>query len=361
MRHMREASSRQVTSVASLRRSLNVVSGVVSCLTASLASAQTVEPEDAALAQPTPSQKVRLAHDSAGPSPLVISTVTRLAAELRVAGFSVLLRGAVSEPDPAESDDTEVYADISVGMLADQVRLDISSRSLGTSGHVVLLGREREIGLLALQATEFLRAGLVPRASVERARLPRVVAPPTAAAAATRPAEQQGRWLLDVGPALLTNWGAGDRLPLLALGAGYASPRGVSLFATLDVPLHDARFETERGIADYRSWLAGARADYRLVSWSSGSVSLGLCAGAAKTTSEGSPLPPLEPLRASAWVLYLGASAGVEYRLTRSFAATAQARLVSFSPNPLVSIVGEARRLGSPAVLFGVGARLGTR
>lgn len=361
MRHMREASSRQVTSVARLRRSLNVVSGVVSCLTASLAGAQTVEPEDAVLAQPTLSRKVRLAHDSAEPSPLVGSAVTRLAAELRVAGFSVLLRSAVSEPEPAESDNSEVYADISVGMLSDQVRLDISSRSLGASGHVVLLGREREIGLLALQATEFLRAGLVPRASVERARLPRAVAPHAAAATATRPAEQQGRWLLDAGPALLTNWGAGDRLPLLALSAGYASPRGISLFATLDVPLHEARFQTERGVADYRSWLAGARGDYRLVDGSSGSLSLGLCAGAAKTASEGRPLAPLEPLRASAWALYLGASAAAEYRLTRSVAVTAQARLVSFSPNPLISIVDEARRLGSPALLFGVGARLGTR
>jgi hypothetical protein len=356
MRRTREASSRRVASVTKLRRWLQLVSGTCSCLVAPFVLAQSAS-DAAALNEPLPSRTVRITHDSHEPPRLVVLAVTRLSAELRVAGFSVISSAASDAAGPTIQDRAaETYADISVGMLADQLRLDISSRSLGASGHVVLLGRERELGLLALQATEFLRAGLVPRAQLARARTPRANSPP--APAPLRVAEPHGRWLLDGGAALLTNWGTGDRLPLLAFGAGYEWPQGVSLLASLDAPLHDASFETARGGADYRAWLVGARADYRLLEWSTGALNLGLCAGGAEISSEGRPLPPLEPLRASSWAAYLGASLATEYRLTRVFAVTGQARVVSLSPNPLVSIVDQERRIGSPALLFGVGARL---
>jgi hypothetical protein len=222
---------------------------------------------------------------------------------------------------------------------------------------VVLVGAVHEGPALALQATEFLRAGLLPRVALPAPPL----SPALPRVEPVRPPPPRGRALLDVGGAWLTNVGAGDGLWLLSLGAGYAFPERFSLSMGADVPLGSATFRASRGAADYRLWGGAWRADYAWLRFRRGEATLGLGIGAARITSAGRPDSPLEGLRSGAWALSLEARFGGELRLTADLAVFARTRVVTLSPNPVVALLAEERRLGAPALLFELGARLGGR
>lgn len=303
-----------------------------------------------------PSLEVQLDYAaSEPPSRLLELLATRLMAELRLAGFAVTLRPA--EPAPAPPTTTGDYARISLVAEGDRITLEISSRSLGASSHALLVGKESELGPLALQATEFLRAGLTPR--VEPAVS--VTPPPRPSAAEAAPLEpvRRGRWLLDMGAATLTNWRAADHLELLSIGAGYAGADRLSLRAGLDVPLTSASFETSRGNADYRLWLAALRADYAWLRWRTGQATLGLDVGAAKVTTSGIPDAPIESRNPALWALSLGAAAAAQFDLSQLVALRTGVRVLTLSPNPLVAILEDERRLGSPSILLELGLRIG--
>jgi hypothetical protein len=193
--------------------------------------------------------------------------------------------------------------------------------------------------------------------------LPRVVPrlperPPAASAPPPAPVAT-GSAFLDLGASLLTNGSAADHLPLLSFAAGYAWPERVALSATFDLPLASATFHGPSGSADYRLWLAGLSADYGFVRWRRGQASLGVCVGAARTTTTGHPDAPAEAQSPALWSLALGARAGVELRLTPHVAFLSQLRLLALSPNPVVSVLADERRLGSPSLVLELGARLG--
>lgn len=316
---------------------------------------------DAASALAERAPGVRLRYD-AQPARLVTLLVMRLSAELKVAGFSV-------EPAPGEGlallaeqhEPAGSYADIRVTVDGDRAELDITSRARGASSHVVLAGSEREVPALALQATEFLRAGLLPRLTPLAPALPGREAPSAKAAPPTSLAPVHGQWLLDVGGAVLGNWRAGDRLLLLSLGAGYASPQRVTVSAGLDVPLGSATFRSPQGFADYRLWFLQLHADYAWLRWRSGEASLGLGFGTARVTSVGRPLVPLEGRQPELWALALGARLSAELRASSKLACFARARVVSLSPNPLIAVLSDERRLGSPSILLELGLRIGGR
>jgi hypothetical protein len=274
-----------------------------------------------------------------GPSPRLVSRLlTRLRAELEVAGFGIVTAGPAAE--------------VAVTATDERVQLEISS-----SSHAVLSGTEREIPLLALQATEFLRAGLLPRATPpepERksdAPLPATFAPP--------PSPPRGAWSMDVSGSWLTGFRAGDHLPLVSVGATHRFPERLSLGLGGDVPLGPATFDAARGSAKYRIWLGALHADYAWWRSSRGTASLGLELGAARISSDGLPDAPLEARHPSRFALALGARLAAELRLSPSVALLAQARVLSLSPTPLVAVLDEERAVGNPSIIFGLGVRVG--
>jgi hypothetical protein len=81
----------------------------------------------------------------------------------------------------------------------------------------------------------------------------------------------------------------------------------------------------------------------------------------AKTTTTGRPHAPLAPGHAELWSLSLGARLAAEVRLSPILALLGQARLVSLSPNPIVAVLDDERRLGGPSILLELGVRVGGR
>jgi len=304
------------------------------------------------------SREVRLDYGTQ-PSRLTTLTVTRLTAELRVAGFSI------AEPPGADTPETEAdgvepaptgYASIVILIKGARIQLEITSRAQGASSHVVLVGTEREVGALALQATEFLRAGLLPRleppAEPLRAAAPRVSETPT------KPV-RRGRVFTELGAALLHDWGARDALPLLSLGGGYVGASGLALSGNVQLPLRRARFEATAGSADYRIWLGQIQADFAWFSWATGRATVGLSVGAARVTATGRPSPPNDARSPEAWAVTLGARLGADQELTPHVSAFCQVRALGLSPNPLVTVLSDERRLGSPSLVVELGARIG--
>jgi hypothetical protein len=290
---------------------------------------------------------VQLDYAIPAPGRLTSPAVTRLVAELRLTGFTIVL--------PSSSAAERAPTRITISESESGLRLEITSVVQGAASHVVLAGTEQEIGALALQASEFLRAGLLPRA---QPRAPERPPPAPAPAPAPVPAAT-GTAFFDLGASLLTNGSAADHLPLLSVAIGYAWPERMALSATLDVPLASATFQSESGSADYRLWLSGLAADYGFLRWRRGEASLGLSIGAARTTTTGHAAAPVQSLSPASWSLALGARAGVELRLTPHVSFISQLRLLTLSPNPVVSVFSDERRLGSPSLVLELGARLG--
>jgi hypothetical protein len=288
--------------------------------------------------QATSAARIQLRHDEQPPR-LVSLLLTRLRAELRVAGFELV----TSEP----------AAEIAISITDEQLQLEITGTA---SSHAVLSGTAREIPLLALQATEFLRAGLLPRATPPK---PTIKGPSAPVRQLPPPAPPRGSWRLDGGGSWLTGFRAGDGLPLVSLGVGYRFPQRLSLGAGGDIPLGSATFDATRGSAKYRVWLAALHADYAWWRSSRGSAALGLELGAARVSSEGRPDAPLEARHPSRFALALGARLTTELRLSAEVALLAQARIVSLSPTPLIAVLNEERAVGSPSVIFGLGVRIG--
>jgi hypothetical protein len=297
------------------------------------------------LEAPSTPRLVQLDYAIPAPGRLTSLAVTRLVAELRLTGFTVMLPGSAAA--------ARAPTRITISESESGVELEITSAVQGAASHIVLAGTEQEVGPLALQASEFLRAGLLPRAAP---RTPE--APPAAPAPAPAPAAT-GSAFLDLGASLLTNGSAADHLTLLSFAAGYAWPERVALSATLDVPLGWATFHGPFGSADYRLWLAGLSADYGFVHWRRGQATLGVYVGAARTTTTGHPDAPAESQSPTLWSLALGARAGVELRLTQHVSFLNQLRLLALSPNPVVSVLADERRLGSPSLVLELGARWG--
>lgn len=292
---------------------------------------------------------VTLAYDAVSTSPLLLHAVTRLRAELNAAGFV----GIVTQPTTESPGETvPVYGRISLLVHGEQLRIDIISTSSATSSHAILLGTEGEIEGLMLQATEFLRAGLVPRLGPRAVRRgERAVAPP--------PRESpRRRWAVDAAMTLGTNWGSEDVLPLVSFAAQHYPAKRLAVGVAFDVPIADARFETAHGAAEYRIGFGQVEMDYTLLGGARGALALGLQLGAARTLSTGQPLPPLEPHSASLWSLSLGVGLRAELRIWRFFAVSTRFHVVGLSPNPLVAVLDEERRLGRPCLLFSLGGRL---
>lgn len=308
--------------------------------------------------------RVSLRYDADAPPRLVTLLVTRLRAELRVAGFVAALPNAhaVSAPGAAQQPaESSGYADIELSASGERVQLEITSRSRGASSHVVLNGTEREIGPLALQATEFLRAGVTPREASDSTGEARR-SPAVDTASRNRPeGAKGGGWVLDLGATLLTNWSSGDRLPLLSVGTGYALPARLLVGGSVDVPLASATYRATAGSADYRMGLAQLHADYSWLRWASGEATLGLAIGMARVTTAGRPQASMKATSAELWSLTVGARLAAELRFGSSVALLGRARLLTLSPNPLVAIGAEERRLGGPALLFELGVRVGAR
>lgn len=276
--------------------------------------------------------------------------LTRLVAELRAAGFTVVLSDTAALPASS-------FGHVRVSVDGARLRLDIGTRSTAASTRAVLVGRRGEVGALALQATEFLRAGLVPGLESPRYGTSEPDEPRTRDVARDRAAP---RWLADWGVSMLTNWGVGDALPLTSAGVGYVFSSPFLLRLTADVPVGAAEYQTERGSADYRTWLVGAQAGYAWLRGRRGFASVELCAGAAHVSSAGSPRPPLLSLTDSTWTAHLGAGASAELRFSSHIGFVGQLRLLTMSPSPIVAIRSDERRLGSPSIMVTLGLRVGS-
>lgn len=325
-----------------------VCAGALARPSATARAAEGSPSEVATTARPT----VELDYDAASTSSLLLHAVTRLRAELHAAGFA----SAVAEPAAADSGAGEPsYGRVSLTAEGEQLRLEVVSASSASSSHATLRGTEREVEGLMLHATEFLRAGLVPRVATRSAP---PIEPAAPRARPNPPSSPRRHWAVDAGVTLATNWGANDLLPLASFAALYYPARRLAIGAAFDVPLGKARYDAKLGSADYRIGFGTLEADYAVLHGARGSLALGIGVGTARTLSSGQPLPPLQPDQASLWSLSLGASLRAEVRLWRYFALTARARVVSLSPNPLIAVIDDERRLGSPCLLFGLGARV---
>jgi hypothetical protein len=295
---------------------------------------------------------VALDYESTSTAPLLIHAVTRLRAELKVAGFAEVLPS--TEPRKA-NDLGSVYGRVSLAVTGDELRLDIVSTSSATSSHAILLGTEHDVEGVMLQATEFLRAGLVPRLAP---RSPRPIEPaPPSREPSTAPAPRR-RWAVDAAATLATNWGAADLLPLASFAAHHYPTRRLSIGVAFDVPLAEAHYDASLGSAAYRIGLGSLEVEYALMRGTRAALSVGLGAGAARTLSSGQPQAPLQAQDASLWSLALGGSVRGELKVSRFLALTGRARVLGMSPNPLIAVIDDERRLGNPCFLFSLGARV---
>lgn len=302
----------------------------------------------------SPAPTVHVTVDGRESAVLVERMLTRLRAELRVSGF-------VIAPERAgEARAVTDYAEIGVSGHGERVLLDVTTRSPSASSHVVLAGGERELGALALQAVEFLRAGLVPR--IVEPEPPDATPPKPGPSEPPRLAPLEpaaGRAYLDIGGTLLTNLGAKDQLALLSLGLGYASAGRVSFGAFGEIPLTSAAFQAGRGAADYQLWLGGLDGDFAFWRSAGGELALGSLLGLARATARGNPTGPARAERPASWSLVLGAKLRAQLKLSPSIALQAEARVLALSPNPIVAVFDDERRLGAPSALVSLGVRVG--
>lgn len=329
------------------------------------AASAAAEPRRTSTPLPRPVVLLRYANDQT--APLLLEGRTRLVAELRVAGFEVELGRPDDDPEAAAPSSDELaepapppsfYAELRLSAAGDQLKVELSNRANGTSNQLVVVGKRHEVAAVALQSVEFLRAGLVPRP---------IAAPPPAPASprskdvgtsATSPGEPRRAWGLELGAALLTSWAAGDRLGLLTLRPSFALSERVAVAAAFGVPLNQARFQAARGDATYRVWLSSVSVDYTWLRVGNAAASLGGAAGLARVSSAGAPDAPLLARESAAWSVTLGVRGAFEYRVAEGFACVADAQFMSFSPNPVITVLDAERRLGAPSVMLGLGARL---
>ncbi|HVY32752.1 MAG TPA: hypothetical protein VHB79_39725 [Polyangiaceae bacterium] len=300
---------------------------------------------------------VHLTIESAPATRLVAILLTRLQAELNVGGFAVALDVDSSSAPPKAN---AAYAEVEVAEREGRVLLDVTSRSQSASSHVKLTGSEKEIGPIALQAVEFLRAGLVPRVAAPRAGSSAplhesVSAPPGPVSAP----DAVGRAYLDLGCGLLTNLGPNDKLALLSTAVGYAGAERLAIGVMGDIPLNSTTLTAPRGSADYRLWLGSLSADYSFWRSRRGELAFGTTLGVARTVANGHPDPPGQAAQPKLWSLTLGVRLRAELKLHPLIAIQAETRVLSMSPSPVVAVFDEERRLGAPSVLFGLGARVG--
>lgn len=300
---------------------------------------------------------VNLASESAPATRLVAILLTRLQAELKVGGFAVALD---RDSSSVSSKANPVYAEVKVAERDGRVLLDVTSRSQSASSHVELTGSEKEIGPIALQAVEFLRAGLVPRVSAPHAGSTAQVEEPGRAPLRPGAAPAAASWpYLDLACSLLTNLGHNDTLALLSTGVGYAGTERLALGVIGDIPLNSATLTGHRGSADYRLWLGSLSADYSFWRSRQGELAFGTSLGVARTVANGHPDPPGQPAQPRLWSLTLGVRLRAELKLNPLLAIQTEARVLSMSPSPVIAVFDEERRLGAPSVLFGLGARVG--
>jgi hypothetical protein len=280
-------------------------------------------------------------------SPVIEESITRIVAELRAAGFEV-------ELDSSDAGDSRYLAKLRLSLAGDELRVEITSDA--TASTVAITGPQQEVAAVALQSAEFLRAGLVPRFAPAQAPPAEDVAPKRTEAEAPEPPAD--RWLIGLSGALLTNWGAGDRLPLLDIAPGFSLSSRFAVGVHVFVPLADARFQTATGDADYRTWLALAGAEIELLRWSAWQLAAGVNAGVARSVATGRPAVPFEALDSALWSLALGADLSVDYQLLESLALSTQLHVLSLSPQPIVAVREYERGLGRPSLLASLGARV---
>jgi hypothetical protein len=303
------------------------------CLSLLFAGSLELQTTTAAAQRPS----VVVSYDADSTSPLLVEARTRLVAELRVAGFDVEPTSSRENgvgTTPTIGNEASVYADVALSAPSEQLELAVSDHSRAIANRLVLVGKRDDVAAVAIQAVEFLRAGLVPRlapAPPVQAAVSTVSAPEVDRASAPSPESQEARQLrLDLGPTLLTNLGKADRLALLSVRPSLALSTHWSVAASFDAPLGSS-----------------GRAE----------ASLGAGLGLARVLSTGAPDAPLVPRQAAAWSLTLGLRAAYEYRIIPAFRVVVAAELLSLSPAPVVAVLTDERRLGSPAAVFDLAAR----
>jgi len=307
---------------------------------------------------------VSLEFDRAEAAPLLLQGVTRLAAELKVAGFQPRLperEPTVGEPSQSELQGAEPmpYASIRLALVGDRLQIEVSTESNGTSSRLVLMSGRRDVAAAALQAAEFLSAGLVPRLGLPHARQLRAARSDDRAATAPPSSEPTSETFgLALGGAALTNWAASDVLPLLAVHSSLALSPVFSWGTDFYLPLGAARFDAAHGSASYRVWLGELNLGVTCLRSRRSTLTLGANAGIAWTTTAGSPTAPLQPREPGAWSLAVGLGAASEYRLVGALAVIAEGRVLTLSPSPVVVVVDDERRLGRPSALLGIGLRV---
>jgi hypothetical protein len=309
--------------------------------------------------------RVVVEYDAQQTSSLLAEGVTRVVAELRVAGFEVQMAGerGADAAVPNEGSASALppltpYATMSLSERDDQLTVEIRSDSNANSSRLIILGRERDVAVLALKSAEFLRAGLAPH--VQAARSPVTSsgmshAPAPAAIPQRLPAHL---WQLDLGGAFLTNLGVGDHLPLLTIHPAYLALPRLALGAALDLPLGDAHFEASQGSGSYRVWFGSVSASASWLKWRNGEMTVGASAGVARTLSTAVPNPPLKARQPAFWSLALSLDAGLDYQVIEPLALVAEAHLLALSPSPVVAVVEDERRLGRPSLMLGLSARI---
>jgi hypothetical protein len=306
---------------------------------------------------------VSLEFDPDEPAPLLAQGVTRLVAELKVAGFRVrLLERASSATDADRAEPNEIpplYASIRLSVVGDRLQIEVDTDSNGTSSRLVLVSGRRDVAVVALQAAEFLSAGLVPRLGLPAARRPHPAAANGEAAAAQAPlGSRPEAFGLALGAAAMTNWASGDALPLLTIHSQLALSPIFSWGTDFYLPVGAARFDAARGSANYRVWLGELDWGVHCLRTPRSTLTLGINAGIARTATAGAPTAPLQPRDPGAWSLALGVGIASEYRLVGALAVIAEARIVTLSPSPVLVVVDDERRLGRPSALLGVGLRV---
>jgi hypothetical protein len=301
-----------------------------------------------------------------GAAPAVQRAVRRTQAELRAAGFVVLVEdapiGDVRRALSTAATKADAVAAIAIvpdqaGAAADVWVADrLSDKTLIRTVRVASVPSAERPRALAIRAVELLRASFVE-----------VLVSPEPDPAQELPTDVRA-WLqpprgalqgvtLQLGVGMITSFDGVGPAGAPSVRLGWADASGLGARVSWLGPAYGARLTDPRGNVSVRQELVTADLIYApAVAWSGWVPLVWLGAGAYHLHADGELLAPLVGRSADVWTAAFVGGAGLGYRLTPRVTALLDATAVVTAPRAVVTLFGEPLgRAGRPSLVADLG------
>ena len=312
------------------------------------------------------------------PDPALSEAFNRLRGEMSMHGFEVIVVEATDQPSPAAlaevAERHTAVASVAFGRTAGQASADVwvSDRVTGkTSLRSISTPAEADApSLLALRATELLRASLREFPSAEAQPADIVGAEPARAPARVRewaeepvrdPSKQAHRaaWWLELDAACLLS--LPETSPAFGPSAwvGHRPGEAWSVRAGFEGPLIGTELGTAEASAQVRFLGGLAELGVDVLSTDPVGVDLALSAGAMHLSVQGEAEGAWVGRTDSRWLLAGGAGAGLTWSALDTVGLRASVRALWTSPQPEVEVASTRYRVARPSVLLNLGVVVG--